>query len=609
MNILMLLVLALVGADAQATDASANVPPDPDAGKIVATVETRQITIGNFVEAYKNRLANVTPDKFPPMKTTGQARSFLDDLITIQAILVSAFNEGYDKKPDYLKEYTAFEENTLIQALMKEETKNLVVAEEDAKAFYDKSKNTRLVRYIMTANLADAQQAAAEARKKGVDFAKLATKLSIDKDSAEKGGMLAEPLQYWPMEPFQSIFNLPLNTISDPLELPNEAGWGVFIVEKEQPVSDVQPWEEMKEYYINQLKEIRTNQIRDQLADQAFKDAKIERNQQNMDILFTGETTPDDWFKDDISNLVVSTVDGLPITFREWYSGAIFYLNNIIKLRKEQPEQLRKAMDYQLQVVEKGKALVSLCLKRKIQELPDVAEALRNYQEREITFAYLKVNIEDKIPEPTEEQIKAYYEAHKNEVEYQLVESIDATILRGNKKEYVEEAIVRISKGEDKDAVKKDINKRAGIDLDNPDKYGMPQNQPVLDSYVQNFLSTNTEQKDQYDAIKSLGEGNWSAVTERDGSFYGARLDKINPARTKTLEEARSAITSKVSDEIHLDPKTDKMCRDMLRKIHDRYPVKVFGDMLELARKKATAVPLPKPHTEETSTPPSGEGK
>ncbi len=49
-----------------------------------------------------------------------------------------------------------------------------------------------------------------------------------------------------------------------------------------------------------------------------------------MEILYAGETTPDDWFKDEISDLVVSTVDGLPITFREWYGSAIFYLNHII---------------------------------------------------------------------------------------------------------------------------------------------------------------------------------------------------------------------------------------------------------------------------------------
>jgi hypothetical protein len=292
-------------------------------------------------------------------------------------------------------------------------------------------------------------------------------------------------------------------------------------------------------------------------------------------------------------------VDGLPITFREWYGSSVLYLNNIASLRKEYPNQLRKAMDYQLEVAEKGKALVSLCLKRKIQEIPSVADELRNYQEREMTFAYLKENIEDKIPAPTEEQIQAYYDKHKSEEEYQLVESIDATIVRGDKPEYVEEAIARMNKGEDKDTVAKDINKKAGIDLEKVAVQEQPAIHMVLESYVQNFLSTNTGQKSEYDAIKALGEGNWSVATERDGSFYATRLDKLNPARIKTLEEARGSITSKVSDEIHLDPKTDKMCRDLLKKIHDRYPIKIHTDSLELARKKAAAMPLPKPAAEE----------
>ncbi len=77
----------------------------------------------------------------------------------------------------------------------------------------------------------------------------------------------------------------------------------------------------------------------------------------------------------------------------------------------------------------------------------------------------------------------------------------------------------------------------------------------------------------------------------------------------RTLEEMRSIITSEVSDEIHLDPKTDKMCRDLLKKIHDRYPVKIFNDVLELARQKAAAVPLPKLHSEEEMTPQSMELK
>ena len=604
MSLLIAMVLALVGADAPATEAAVDTQPDPDAGKIVATVETRQITVESFIDAYKNRLANVTPDKYPPMKTTGKARTFLEDLITIQAILVSAVNDGYDKHPEFLRDYQSFEENILIQALMVVETKDLVVTEGDAREFYDKSKMIRIVRYIMSDSLANAQKASAEARKKSADFAKLAASHSTDKESAANGGELGRPLQYWPQEPFLSIFNLPLNTASDPIQLPEEVGWGVFLVEKEQPNPDIQPWDEVKDYFINQLKEIRTNQIREQLADSAFRDAKVERNQQNMDILYTGETTPEDWAKDEIANLVVSSVDGLPITFREWYSSAIFYLNNIGNLRKEEPDHLRKAMEYQLKVMEKGKALISLCFKRKINELPDAAEALHNYRDRELTFAYLKENIEDKIPAPTEEQINAYYEKHKNEAEYLLVESLDATILRGNKKEYVDEAISRLGKGEEKDAVILDVNKRAGVV-----NMGKPGTQPVLDVYVQNFLSTNTEQKDQYDTIKNLGDGNWSESMERDGSFYAARLEKVNPARIKTLEEARNTITSIVSDEIHLDPKTDKMCRDLLKKIHDRYPVKVFNDVLELARKKAAALPLPKPRTEEGMAPQSIELK
>lgn len=598
MNIFMLVVLALIGADVDGA-APTDVSSDADAGKIVATVENRHISVGDFLQAYQNRLTNVTPDEYPPMKTQADARSFLDDLITIQAILVSAYNDGYDKRPAFLKEYNAFEENILIQELMMEETKNLVVSEEEAKAFYEKNKLTRIVRYIMTENLADAQKAAAEARKKGADFKKLVPQFSIDKESVKNGGLLAEPLSYWPMEPFISLFNLPLNTVSDPIELPNEAGWGVFVVEKEQPEADSQPWEEVKDYYLNQLKEIRTNQIRERLTDQAYKEAKIERNQQNMDILYTGDSTPDDWFKDEISNLVVSTVDGLPITFREWYGSSIFYLNDIATLRKEQPAHLQKAMDYQLRVAEKGKALVSLCFKRKIKEIPSAADALRNYQEREMTFAYLKDNIEDKIPEPTEEQIKAYYEAHKKDAEFQLVENLDATLLRGNKKEYVDEAIARLGKGEDQDTVVKDINKRAGVDLDKLDRFAKPENSPILDCYPQNFLSTNADIKDQYELIKNLGEGKWSETTERDKSFYSTRLDKINPTRTQTLEEVRSVITNKLSDEIRLDPKTDRMCRDLLKKIHDRYPIKIHNEVLELARKRAAAIPFPKPAPEE----------
>ncbi len=250
MSIFIMLVMAFVGADAQTIDTATNAQPDPDAIKVVATVDNSEVTIGDFVKAYENRLANVTPDKYPPMKTQGQARSFLDDLITIQAILVSAHNDGYDKRPEFLKEYQGFEENILVQALMTEETKNLNFPEEDAKAFYEKGKITRIVRYIMTANLQDAQNAVVEARKKGADFAKLAAKLTIDSEAAKHGGLLAEPLQYWPMEPSITIFNLPINTISDPIELPNESGWGVFKVEKEQPATDVQPWEEAKDYYL-----------------------------------------------------------------------------------------------------------------------------------------------------------------------------------------------------------------------------------------------------------------------------------------------------------------------------------------------------------------------
>jgi len=601
MTMIFTLILALVAANSDIAETQSAPLVDPDNSKIVAEVGSSKVTVGEFLDAYNNRISNSTEKYHPSMKDNKAAKAFLTDLITIQAILQSALAEGYDKRQEFLTIYSQHEETTLTNALMGERAKSISVTDEEVKSFYDNAQLQYKLRYIMLEKQDDAQKATELAKRKGTDFAKLAKELSHDEQTKNNGGLIDVPIKYWPIEPFISIFKLSKGQISDPLPLPNNLGWGVFQVLDIVKVNDPPPFEDIKETFKKQLYEMKYDQMRLTLLDEALAESKVERNEAAIKILYEGD--PEEWEKPETQALIVSSVDGRPISFKTWYESARFYFPDIAKGREEHGEHFQLAMNDRLTMYEKNLAVVSMCYKLGIDKQPEVADQLQRFRERELCFAYLADNVESKIPAATDEQIQAYYDAHKSEPTFQETEKLSLTVVNSDQKERIEEFMKR------KDALAADVTlEKLGEDMRKEIKmrkdYKIPADvnpslyEPIS-VFKQDMDSANTDTKEVYDQLRQLPIGEWSPIVEKDKMFMAGRLDKIIEARTKTLEETKPLCTQRVEEEIRQDPKTDKLCADLLAGIRNKYKTKIYVGVLELARKKAAAIPLPKAESTE----------
>lgn len=586
---------ALSATTATTSDVAVTEVSDPDADKIVATIGSKSITVADFLDSYSNRLKNSDEKNRPTMKDMKEAKRFLTDLLTIQAVLISAEEAGYPTKPEIANNLSTYEDSILTGAITQKRCKDMVVSDDDVKNYYEKGRNTLTVRYILCDTKEDAQKVADEAHKPGAKFEKLAEQYSVDPNTKKQGGLVPAQIRFFPVEPFETLFNLAINEVSNPVELPTEQKWAVFRLEKTEPVAEYPEYEKVQEQYRNNLIEIEKNVLMEKAREDALAGAKVERDQSVIDLLFKG--SKDDWGKEENLKRTVSKVDDRPITFKLWYESATYHYGDMEKARIENQAAFEKGLLDHLRNIEKGQALLSQCYKEGLDKDPKTAREIRNNKEKEITFAWLADNVENKIPTATEAQVMEYYEKNKENKEYRIDEKIVLTVVTSPKKELLEEVNARLAKGEELDQIVEAIGKRekpiepADPKTKNP---AMPPT-PAINKYNMEMKATNEQTKADYEVMKALKPGEWSTIIEKGGSFIIASLLEIQPERIKTFEEAKEEVQMKADDLIKMDPATDAMCVKILQETRDKYPIKINDGVLNLARKKAAAIVPPPP--------------
>ena len=209
---------------------------------------------------------------------------------------------------------------------------------------------------------------------------------------------------------------------------------------------------------------------------------------------------------------------------------------------------------------------------------------------------YLRDNVESKIPKPTEEQINAYYEAHKKDADFQVPERLNATMFMSDVKSRLEEARTRIIAGEDMKTVMDDINARVVKEpaFKIPDGVNPVLYKPIFFS-IQTIDSDNAGTKELYSIVRAQKTGEWGDIFFVYQMYYLVRQDVVHPPHIKPLKDANKQIVAKLEEQIQTDPATNQMLwRDLLVGIRNRYPAKVDSDTLELARQKMLATVVEK---------------
>lgn len=123
----------------------------------------------------------------------GTAR-FVDELVKKELLYIEAKNKGLDKNKDFQKKVEEFKKITLINQILEKEIESAAkVTDKDIKDYYDKHKedfmvNTQVRLSHIVVKADDDAKKVYERLKKGEDFAKVASEVSLDKASAKAGG-------------------------------------------------------------------------------------------------------------------------------------------------------------------------------------------------------------------------------------------------------------------------------------------------------------------------------------------------------------------------------------------------------------------------------------
>lgn len=390
-------------------------------GKVIARVGSHDITVQEF-----NDLTGAANRNYPSAEGEFEQKTKdLDSLINQRLLIQDAYNRGMDKSEALTSAVLANKDKFLLDVLYQREIKDKTSMSEAAlKDYYDKLTNKIRVSHILVANV-DTAQSIVTRLSQGASYEQLAYDYSIDPNAKRNRGDLGYLL--WggmaTLPEFEdAAFKLRVGEVSPPIK----TRYGYHIIK----VAEVEPNEARGDFATRRAaleksftaaQEARTmvryvQEIMDKypIAVDTTTLSYLVRKQQDMYPPEVLAGLPKGDFDDqqldrNEKELVVATWEGGPISVMD-------YLTNVRKL----PAQMRpslsqfdsvKAITFQIKLPD---ILAYEANKRGVENDDQFKQKVTLF--RELTMAdMLKTDSIMKAAQPTEQELRAYYDAHPEE--------------------------------------------------------------------------------------------------------------------------------------------------------------------------------------------------
>ncbi len=215
---------------------------DEKGGDVLATVGNQKITR----EMLDNIIATIPEENRVPFLTPDGRKKILDEVVNFELFAQAAKDDGIDKEPG-INTRLKYEQAQYLarEYFRRAQVKQPPISEEDLKNYYKSHigeftpPEEIQARHILVKTEAEANKILAEL-KKGVDFAELAKKKSID-PAAQKGGKLElmDGKDWLPRGSFEKsfehvLFKIPKGEIGGPVK--SQFGWHILKVDdRRQP--------------------------------------------------------------------------------------------------------------------------------------------------------------------------------------------------------------------------------------------------------------------------------------------------------------------------------------------------------------------------------------
>lgn len=395
------------------------------AGPIVARVGDREVTLSY----YEDRLQKMDRQFLPDTLDLAGKKEFLKFIVNKELMALKAEALGYAEDQKVRESLEMMESALITQAALDQVTAGLdSVPEEDVQAFYEKKKVQRLAMHILTSTKQSAEEAY-NALLNGADFDSLVEVFTIVPQFDGSGQPL--PLlkratfgwvEYGQATPVveEAIYGGPLNQPSAPVQTPY--GWHVFY-----PVSTQDnrqpPFDEVERLLRQQIAGRRKRAATEAYFEDILHASGFQLDNETLELVFS-KLPPDAARPQDmafeVKPVIPFTHEERDETFFE-LDGKKYTIGDFSDRYDEtaysqRPKQVHGTLGLRRWI--RDEWLKDLRMERAIADgvaqLPSVVNEMKLRREEMMVGALHANLIQYQVPEPTEEELMAYFAEHSD---------------------------------------------------------------------------------------------------------------------------------------------------------------------------------------------------
>jgi len=538
---------------------------DYDVKKPITVVGDRVTSIEEFVNYYLNATKNGRPQSIPEMKTTEDVKTFLKTLMIKDALVLEAESRGLFENEDFKKQYEEKKISMAINNLQKTVTAGVKVSDDEVMDFY-KHLDRSITAYGIFCDTKKMANEAIKRIKNGEKFEDVAK--DYDQFWKTQNKPNEREFTYILDEGIQELFKLNIGETTGVIEIPNNFGYVILKVVKITP-KEIEPFEDIKEDIRQYIEENKSNRLISAYNEKLTEEYAFEIYENNLRISIDG--TDQDMINAAKDKLPVARIGDETVTFDEiFYEGQASELFK--KVRSESKDEAYESLVDMLKSDGGARLFRKKAVELKGWEKPEYQKELRDFKEEWAVDTLYAMDFKPTVPVPTDEQIRAYYEKHKDF--YNDPAEVTVVMIKTKDLNTANEVYNRVNAGEEI----KDLVKKYSIDKRSKNFGGMAV-----------FLEDDEDYPEVFKEAFAKKPGDLIApFAAKDGSgYYVVKVLSRTEKKYHTIDEQTTydSVKFDLQEDIETGPEIDAKCKVWMESILNKYEHKIFEENLKEALK------------------------